>query len=71
MQSRPVFYKSKPSIARTGFFGLALLSAGLGLLLLTQSGSAESGCFLESLWQTIAANVQHPAHRFVGRDMLG
>jgi hypothetical protein len=71
MQSRPVFYKSKTSLARPGVIGLALLSAGLGLILLAQGGAIETGCLLETFWNTIASSMQHPAHRFVGRDVLG
>ena len=71
MQSRPVFYKSKLSLARPGVIGIALLSAGLGLIILAQSGTTEAGCLLETFWNTIASRMQHPAHRFVGRDVLG
>ena len=71
MQSRPVFYKSKPNLVRPGVIGVALLSAGLGLIILAQSGATEAGCLLETFWNTIASSMQHPAHRFVGRDALG
>jgi hypothetical protein len=71
MQSRPVFYKSKPSLAHPGVIGLALLSAGLGLIILAQSGETEAGCLLETFWNTITTGMLHPAHRFVGRDVLG
>lgn len=71
MQSRPVFSKSKPSLVRPGVIGIALLSTGLGLIILTQSGATEAGCLLETFWNTIASGMQHPAHRFVGRDLLG
>ncbi|MFZ9315602.1 MAG: hypothetical protein ACO24G_10140 [Burkholderiaceae bacterium] len=71
MQSRPVFYKSKSSLTRPGVIGLALLSMGLGLIVLSQNGAADTGCLLESFWNAIATSMQHPAHRFVGRDLLG
>lgn len=71
MQSRTVFYKSRPGLARSGVIGVALLAAGLGLIVLTQSGVTETGCLLESFWNAIASGLQHPAHRFVIRESLG
>jgi hypothetical protein len=70
MQSRPVFYKSKTSLVRPGVIGLALLSAGLGLIILAQSGTTETGCLFESFWNAIASGMQHPAHRFVIRENI-
>jgi hypothetical protein len=71
MQSRSIFYKQKLSFTRPGLIGLALLSAGLGLILLTNNVSTDPSCLLESFWNAIANAMQHTAHRFVGRESLG